>query len=481
MSTNDGTTKFSLLVAAGVVAISAFAWWRRPQPSSILEVEPLDRERAVVVRRDARAGSPVSYVQLVDRDGIRWEHELRGATVFPDPFYRMARIVETSNAVVVRSRVNHAPALDAFDAGDGRALWHVEPMTGERDPRGLGFDLLDLSLAAEGGTVFAFYGRELVGGEDDFVRVLAFDARSGALRWKSDVRGALGAVGPAWLRGRSLVLFTANALVVFDTQTGRMRARFDADPQPCVTASQAWFTWGGELHVLALEGLSERTVPRPIDDPLQLHGGCAMRGGWLWLAASDRYGETRGDNGRVGAFAPSWMIALDPNDGSLQAQFELGRVRVGSPGDDRGHDSAPDTMPLSGEPPRYVPLTVRDVDHPPHVVMLDLDARRIAWQTAPDERMTHGQWQRHGAMHYLLESRSRLFAAIDGETGGLTGAVVTPPLEMPKVTGDRIWIRDGWNVANVDARTLAPVWSSGNVALPDARADAEKLFDQGSR
>lgn len=479
----DGTRKFTLFVAACVAAVSIFAWYRRPQPASILEYEPLDAEHVLIVRRDARASAPFAYVDLVDKSGIRWERELRGATMFPDPSHRLPRIVETSGTVAMRSLVSpgsdglrNTPVLDAFDARSGAALWHVEPMPGEKDKRGMGFNLLNLSLLADDGLVIAFFGRELVLRDTDFVRVLAFDARTGAERWRSDVRGVPGLAGPAWVRGRSLVLLAANALVVIDTKTGQTRARFEADADPCVTSSHAWFTWNGELHTLSLETLSERTVPRPLDAALQLHGGCAMRGGWLWLAASDRYGQSRTESGRVAALAPAWMIALDPKDGSLQAQFELGRVRVGTPGDDRGQDTAPDTMPLSGDAPRYVPLTVRTADAPPRIVMLDLDARRITWRTAPSERFAAGQWRRSGTRHYLAETQSHLFAAVDGETGQLTGAVTAPPPNVPKLAGGRVWIRDDRDVASVDPSTLRTLWSTAPMMIPDARADAEKLL-----
>ena len=286
----DGTRKFTLFVAAGVVAVSVLTWVRRPQPGPIESFLPLDGDRAIVFRRND--------VQLVDRGVVRWEREgPAGATVDAD------------GIVVVRSRHRDVPVLEAYDARDGRTLWQLLPMGEARDPRRAAFELMNLSLLATDNRVIAFHGHELRSPEADFVRVSGIDARTGVERWHTDLSGAQGAYGPAWLRGTSLVVFTWNALSLIDARSGASRAQVAADPDPCVTSTHAWFTSSGELHALSLADGAIRTLPRPIDAPLQLHGLCAMHDGWLWIAASDRYGQ------KADAFAPMWMLALDPATG----------------------------------------------------------------------------------------------------------------------------------------------------------------------
>ena len=245
----DGTRKFTLFVAAGVVAVSVLTWVRRPQPGPIESFLPLDGDRAIVFRRND--------VQLVDRGVVRWEREgPAGATVDAD------------GIVVVRSRRRDVPVLEAYDARDGRTLWQLLPMGEARDPRRAAFELMNLSLLATDNRVIAFHGHELRSPEADFVRVSGIDARTGVERWHTDLSGAQGAYGPAWLRGTSLVVFTWNALSLIDATSGTSRAQVAADPDPCVTATHAWFTSGGQLHALSLADGAIRTLPRPIDAPL---------------------------------------------------------------------------------------------------------------------------------------------------------------------------------------------------------------------
>ena len=442
----DGTRKFTLFVAAGVVAVSVLTWVRRPQPGPIESFLPLDGDRAIVFRRND--------VQLVDRGVVRWEREgPAGATVDAD------------GIVVVRSRRRDVPVLEAYDARDGRTLWQLLPMGEARDPRRAAFELMNLSLLATDNRVIAFHGHELRSPEADFVRVSGIDARTGVERWHTDLSGAQGAYGPAWLRGTSLVVFTWNALSLIDATSGTSRAQVAADPDPCVTATHAWFTSGGQLHALSLADGAIRTLPRPIDAPLQLHGLCAMHDGWLWVAASDRYGQ------KADAFAPMWMLALDPATGALQAQIDLGSVRVGSPDDQRAAESVPDTLPLSGEATRFVPLVVEESRAAPRMLMLDLDTRRVAWETEPSERFKHLRLLRAGSSNVAFERDAHLLASFAGASGELTGAATVP--RAPEIHGEHVWVTDGETLTRLDPKTLAPA--------KDARADAETLFAQGSR
>ncbi len=437
----DGTRRFTLFVAACVAAVSTFAWLRRPQPGPIERYEPLDGERALVFRGER--------LQLLDRGTIRWEREAQAGVT-----------VDADGIVVVRSRRRDVPVLEAYDARDGRTLWQLLPMGEERDPRGAAFGLMNLSLLATDNRVIAFHGHELRSPETDFVRVAGIDARTGVERWHTDLSGAQGAYGPAWLRGTSLVVFTWNGLSLIDARSGASRAQVAADPDPCVTETHAWFTSGGELHALSLADGSTRTLPRPIDAPLQLHGLCAMRDGRVWIAASDRYGR------KADAFAPMWMLALDPATGAVQAQIELGPVHLGSTGDQRAAESMPDTLPLSGEATRFVPVIVDDGRPANRLLMLDLDGRRIAWQSEPNEGLRRTHVQRAGSRHLAFERDARLLASFDGASGELTGAAIVP--RPPAVQGEHVWISDGAALTRLDPRTLAPA--------KDARADAEKLL-----
>lgn len=451
-----GTTRFSLVVAAGVVLVSVVAWIERPQPGPIEGVVPLDGERAVVLRRNGR-------VQLVDHGAVRWEREASGGAT-----------VDADGILVVRSRRRDVPVLEAYDARDGRTLWQLLPMGEERDPRRAAFELMNLSLLATDNRVIAFHGHELTSPETDFVRVSGIDARTGVERWHTDLSGARGAYGPAWLRGTSLVVFTWNALSLIDPRSGASRAQVAADPDPCVTETHAWFTAGGELHALSLTDGSTRTLPRPMDWPLQLHGLCAMRDGWLWIAASDRYGK------KADAFAPMSLLALDPATGALHAQIELGPVRIGSPDDQRAAQTVPDELPLSGEATRFVPLIVEEARAESRMLMLDLEARRVAWQTAPSDRFRGVRFLRAGSRHVAFERETRLLASFDGAIGLLAEAVTTSGTSAPKVRGEHLWISDGEAVARLDPQWLVPAWG-GRVTTTSARAEGAKLFAQGSR
>ena len=199
-----------------------------------------------------------------------------------------------------------------------------------------------------------------------------------------------------------------------------------------------------------------------------------MHDGWLWVAASDRYGQ------KADAFAPMWMLALDPATGALQAQIELGSVRVGSPDDQRAAESVPDTLPLSGEATRFVPLVVEESRAAPRMLMLDLDTRRVAWETEPSERLRRVRLLRAGSRHVAFERETRLLASFDGASGLLTEAVTTSGASAPKVRGEHVWISGGEAVVRLDPQWLVPAWG-GRVTTTSARAEGAKLFAQGSR
>jgi outer membrane protein assembly factor BamB len=475
--------------AAGglALAIAGLAWglWlERAQPGRILDFQPIDPARVLVMRRDVHAEVPDLYLELDEAKKVVWRRTLPHAQVFADAWNVLPNAIATAGVIVVRT-VHHegkdrladrAPILQGFRADDGTPLWTVSPMGDTKDPTGRGFRLLDMTLLAKDDLVLSAYGQEGSGELTNQARILAFDAHTGVERWRASIGDAATiASGPAWIRGGSLIVFTWSALSVIDLATGKTQVSASAAGRPCVTAHAIWFTAGNELHEIALDGLAQRTLPPLGAASMLLQGPCARRGGEIWIAASDRFAETS-VAGQVTAFAPAHLLALDPATGTVQRRIELGRVRVGTPDDDRLSQMVPDALPLSGDATRYLPLLVAEAGASYHLVIADLDEARTAWQTPPVERLLHARLVRQGGRHFLYESSSTLFAALDGETGRLLAAVDWPVFDKPVLALGSAWIRSDWSVVSVDSATMKPLWSTDHVQLTDRRADAETLL-----
>ena len=473
-------------LALALAALGWTLWLRREQPGRILDFQPIAPSRALIARRDIHPEVPDLYLELSEaKKGIVWRRTLPHARISPDAWSVLPNAVATAGVIVVRTvrregedrPADQTPILQGFRADDGALLWTVSPMGDRKDASGRSFHLLDMTLFAKDDLVLSAYGQEGSGEAPNNAVILALDVHTGAERWRATLGDASTfAFGPAWIRGGSLVIFNWTTLSVIDLATGQTRMSAPSAGRPCVTDHAIWFMSGGDLREIALDTLAQRTLPPPASVPVALQGPCARRGGEIWLQASDRVGETA-EGGHVTAFAPAYLLAIDPATGAVRRRIELGRVRVGTPDDDRLSQMIPDDLPLSGEATRYLPLLVGEAGAPYSLVTADLDEARIAWKAPPRERLLHARVVRQGGRHFLYESSSRLLAALDGETGHLLAAVGWPVFDKPLLSSGSVWIRDDWSLTSVDGATMAPIWSTNHVQLADQRADAEALLD----
>ena len=475
---------FALSLALAGLGVTL--WRTRAQPGRILDFQPVAASRVLIARRDIHPDVTSVYLELVEpQKGVVWRRTLPHARIAPDAWNLLPNAVATTDVFVVRT-VRHegadrpadrTPILQGFQANDGALLWTVAPMGEKKDPSGRSFRVLDLTLLAKGDLVLAAYGQESAGDAANNAVILALDAHTGVERWRADLgEASTPAFGPAWIRGGSLVVFAWSAFSVIDLATGKTKATAASEGLPCVTDHAIWFTSGGELRELALDTLAQRTLPRPSAAPFEVHGPCAQRGGEIWAPSSDRGGETS-SGGQITAFAPTRLLAFDPATGAVRRRIELGRARVGAPDDERLTQMVPDEAPLSGEASRFVPFVVQEAGAPYHLVMVDLDEARIAWQTRPNERLLHARMKRQGGRQFLYESSSSLLAALDGATGHLLAATSWQVADKPLLVHGLAWIRDDWSLTAVEPATMKPAWSTGHLIIPDARADAEALLD----
>jgi outer membrane protein assembly factor BamB len=471
--------------ALGLAGVGVTLWLTRAEPGRILDFQPVAASRVLIARRDIHPEVQSIYLELDEpQKGVVWRRTLPHARIAPDAWNLLPNMVAAADVFVVRTvrydgtdeLANRTPLLQGFQARDGALLWTVAPMGDAKDPSGRSFRLSNLTLLVKGDLVLAAYGQEGAGDAPNNAIILALDAHTGAERW----RAALGdartpAVGPAWIRGGSLVVFAWSAVSVIDLVTGKTTASAPVEGLPCVTDRAIWFTAGGELREIALDTFAQRTLPRPSAEPFELHGPCARRGAEVWATSSDRVGETSSE-GRITAFAAARLLALDAVTGAVQRRIELGRVHVGAPADDRVAQTAPDEAPLSGAATRFVPLLLQEATAPPHLVLVDLDEARIAGQTPPSERFTHARIKREGERQFLYDGSSPLLAALDGATGHLVSASTWPVADKPLLAHGLTWIRDDWSVTALDPATMKPAWSTGPLAIPDAREGAEALL-----
>jgi outer membrane protein assembly factor BamB len=480
----------AVALGLGLAGLAELLWLRRDQPGRVLDFQPVTPSRVLVERRDIHPDVPAVYLELDEaQKGVVWRRKLPHAHASPNAWSALPNAVATAGVYVVRTvsqtgedrPSDRTPILQGFRAEDGALLWTVAPMGDRRDTTGRSFGLLDLTLFAKDDLVLSAYGQESAGDGSNSGVLLAIDARTGVERWRASLGDASTFThGPAWIRGGSLVVFTWTAFSVIDLATGKTRVSARSDGRPCVTDRVVWFASGGELRELALDDLAQRTLPRPSEASFALQGACARRGGEIWAHLSDRSGGAS-EGGHVTRYPATRLVAFDPATGTVRRQIELGPVEVGAPADESIARMAPDEVPLSGEANRFLPLIVHEAGAPYQLVMVDLDEARIAWKTAPSERFVHAHLLREGRRHFLHESKSSLFAALDGDTGRLLSAIAWPASDNPTLAQGSAWIRSEWSVVSLDGATMKPIWSTDRVELADRRAEAEALLEGAPR
>lgn len=472
------------VLAAGLLVTGLGVWRGRPQPAGILAISAIGGDRVIVVRGDSREGSPSAYFELVDGNrtaddtlssrGVVWRRGTTGAAAHTDPWLRTSDAITAGDSVVVRYLGNpigpgaestepaRVPFIGGFRATDGAQLWDRSPRDA-KDPRGEAVALASLSLLAKGDRVVAFYGRELVA--EPWMSAISIDPKTGADRWRADLHGS-GTFGPAWIRGDALFVLTRPTLTVLDLENGKPRASIAVSDPPCLTADAAWHTRAGALHLLSLTELTSVIVASTPEKDITMTGACAMRGGTVWIM---------GGTGKDAA-ARAWVLALDPKTGAERARIELGAIHIGSPDDEHTASATPHHVTLSGEATRFVPIIGVAKGEEPRLLMIDLDQKTIAWRSRPRAELVHASLRRVATRHVLTTSESSLVASWDGDTGRLTAATHAPRGHAPSVSDERVFVRDAANMGALDPGTLVMAWSTGKIAVDDARSEAEAIF-----
>ncbi len=185
-------------------------------------------------------------------------------------------------------------------------------------------------------------------------------------------------------------------------------------------------------------------------------------------------------DGRADKRTQVWIFDAQ---GALLHAIDLGAVRIV---DMYSIDEIyPHAAPFSGDLTRFAPhVQVQDElrgDGKMRLVMLDLEAGRIAWSSPANDELLHSAVFRAGERWYAVDAVSRSeLSAFDGRTGELVAAV---RLRSPDGIGD-VWpyhVRDGrvWlhtaargpsaspSIAVLDAVNLATVFQRG-IDLEDA-------------
>lgn len=150
---------------------------------------------------------------------------------------------------------------------------------------------------------------------------------------------------------------------------------------------------------------------------------------------------------------------------------------------------------LAGDLPRFVPYVylkhLGGHDHEFRVVMFDLEAGRVAWQSDADKGLLNASLFREGDQWYLVSGLYRdVIAVFDGASGRLTHAVAahaydgTLSVKPAYVRNGRLWTASSAHepirrspVAVFDARTLRPIFVAPSIEVRDATS--EQLHELG--
>jgi hypothetical protein len=129
--------------------------------------------------------------------------------------------------------------------------------------------------------------------------------------------------------------------------------------------------------------------------------------------------------------------------------------------------SAPGSIPMSGELDRIVPVLVT-VGDAAKVVAIDLDARAIAWESAPSAALLGAQLVDAGGA--VLVRTGDVLVSFDPATGAARAVRVpdTRPLRAHHVAGGLVWLVGPRGLAALDVTSLAlrGTWRTGPRALP---------------
>ena len=458
-----------LSLAAAAATGAWFLLGERPQPTEIVDISAIDDEYAAMIR-DVRGDPGRSFLSLFHID----RGEVWGALIprYVLPGSARTGLTTTLGTIVVRASAKEGIGVTAFAAAQGEKMGRLTLAGPDGIPAG---DLPGIGTVSGGGQSF-----EILGEPGQWASVTAVDVARGEPLW--DVALGDAPVGQAWLRERHLLLYQPGRMRILDRATGKevgqevgMTAGARIDPWPCVTEDRIYGLRGEALHVFALPGsdaggsdLAARALP--VDLP---PGSARMTGSCGRYHAGDHDHDVLAMNLEDGTSLimaverePSKIAWTVPLDAPLVPQEAL-------------RMATPDAAPPAGTLPRFVPLLVGRPDDVT-IIMIDVEAGRVAWQGVPGAGLAQARLMHHGAHHYLwipdgaLERRpDGALAVFDGETGALAAAVSLSgyaPLWPRNMAGGRIWIHGTRRWAVLDAATLAVVPSQGvSTPLPDVR------------
>lgn len=292
----------------------------------------LSAEEALVAGRGDGETGPRFFLELVTRDGGRWDVETTPLKVETTlGLMSLAHDAERIYALLMEDQPGLGGELVAFSREDGKRLWTSPlPKLPKDTPRRHYRKLpLTQSILVQGGVVYALV-------QDVAAGLVAVDAQSGAPKWKLGLGVAAGRPDAEMARafevGTKKVAILARGLTLIDRETG-------AEERP-IEAFGAVCRAGGKLLMRQREGLAEVSLDGgelarfPIEDAVPWVESCAatrdgwvlagMKGGVLTMQRVAREGD---------ALVLRWESALPgsgfsmlggPSNGAAQAHGELG-------------------------------------------------------------------------------------------------------------------------------------------------------------
>src|SRR5690606_32544750 len=210
--------------------------------------------------------------------------------------------------------------------------------------------------------------------------------------------------------------------------------------------------------VFALPGLEERASA---EMDVELGGLCGRRGERVVLAAALERGGA--------------VLAVDRATLAVAWRVELpGRVRR-----DAVAVQAPARTPLAGSLARHVPVLVAAPDR---LIMIDMDAGAIAWQSAPWPALAGAHLMRDDAagQYVHVPGESAILGRFDGASGELAAAVALPGLATVwphHMAAGRIWLFGGerWGVLDAGSLAALPAASAVDVGVDTRDSLARSL------
>lgn len=287
-------------------------------------------EALVAGRGDGEAG-PRFFLELVTRDGGRWDVETTPLKVETTlGLMSLSHDAERVYALLMEDQPGLGGELAAFSREDGRRLW-TSPLpklpndTPRRHYRKLP---LTQSVVVHGGVVYALV-------QDVAAGLLAVDGKSGALKWKLGLGVAAGRPDAEMARafevGTKKVAVLARGLTLLDRETGAEERPIEAFGAVCRAGERLLMRQREALAEVSLDG--GEVAHFPIDDAVPWVESCAatrdgwvlagMKGGALTMQRVVREGERlvlRWESTLPGS---GFSMLGGPSNGAGQAHGEL--------------------------------------------------------------------------------------------------------------------------------------------------------------